>query len=332
MTYTILGIGNPFYDRFAFVDDQFLVAQGLVKGDTALFDDKQQIDKAWDCIPKQTHEYEGKLGGSCANVIKVLAKLGNQCALCGKIGNDDDGKAILNKLNLTGITSLITQGSKGTGLVNCFVTPDCQRTMQTYLGAASELSEADIKNSLYEPVKHLHIEGYCAPFDNLLEKSINFAKEKSATISLDLSSMNIAKLFKARLQRCIPQIDFIFGNLSEIKELCNASTPQDALAQFTINQTVVATEGAHGCWVKAAGSKTAQHYNALKVEGVVDTTGAGDYFDAGFLHGLFMKKSIAECVDIANLAASYVIRVLGADFPDELWSELNARVLKAQSR
>lgn len=320
--YSILGIGNPFYDRFAFVGDEFLLQQGLIKGDTALTENRQEIDAIWNKAPKKDAHRQGKLGGSTTNVIKVLANLGHPCALCGKIGKDDLGQILLEKLEKVGIKPLLSLGNKGTGVVNCFVTPDCQRTMQAYLGSAAEFSEDNVDSSIFDHVKHLHLEGYGAYYGNALEKCIAFAKERKATISLDLASPNAIQLFKPLLKRCIADADIIFGNAQEMMALCHTDTPQAALAQFAVHQTVVATVGEHGCWVKASGEKAAQHFDALKVSGVIDTTGAGDYFDGGFLHGMLMKKGIPECVSIGNLAASYVIRELGADLTDAHWKEL----------
>lgn len=323
---TILGIGNPFYDRFAFVDDSFLLEQGLIKGDTALTENRQQIDVVWNSAPKQKNHHHGKLGGSSANVIKVLANLGHPCALCGKIGKDDVGQILLEKLNKIGIRPLLSQGNKGTGLVNCFITPDCQRTMQTYLGSAAEFSGENVDRPIFDNVEHLHLEGYGAYYGNALEKCIALAKERNATISLDLASPNAIQHFKPLLKRCIANADLVFGNTQEMLALCETDTPQAALAQFGVHQTVVATVGEHGCWVKASGEKAAQHFDALKVSNVIDTTGAGDYFDGGFLHGIFMKKDISECVAMGNLTASYVIRELGADLSDAQWKELKGMI------
>lgn len=320
-------MGNPFYDRFAFVEDAFLSNHGLIKGDTILSENRQEIDNVWTSAPKHKDHRHGKLGGSCANVIKVLAKLGHQCALCGKIGNDDVGEALLERLTKIGILPLLTHGKKGTGVVNCFVTPDCQRTMQTYLGCAVEFSKKEIEKNLFDPINHLHLEGYGAYYDDTLEMSIALAKERKATISLDLASRYVVKLFKSKFSEIIPDIDFLFSNTEEIMVLTGTTSPQEALKQFGKDQIIVSTEGARGCWVKGSGKTTAAHFDALKIPKVIDTTGAGDYFDAAFLHGIFMQKSIEECVGLGNLAAGYIIQHLGADLPDAQWSELITRIV-----
>jgi len=315
--YSILGIGNPFYDRFAFVDEAFLLEQGLIKGETYIVDNRQTIDQTWDLVPKKENLHHGKLGGSCPNVIKVLSKLGHQCALCGKVGSDNLGQILIDKLNHTGVIPLITKGRKGTGVVNCFITPDCQRTMQAYLGSAYEFSENNVEHQYFNKIAHIHLESFIVFFGNALEKSIQLARNAKATISLDLSSANVIKEYKQLITQCASQVDFLFGNLSEILALTNTSSPEVALKLFGKNQTIVVTLGAEGCWVKASGQSDAVHFNAQHVDNVIDTTGAGDYFDGGFLHAIFSGKSIPECVDMGNLTASYVIQQLGAELPDD---------------
>jgi len=314
--YTILGIGNPFLDSFAFVDDAFLEQQGLVKGDTFLTTDRKLVDKIWEAAPKKESHAQGKLGGSCANVIKVLSTLGHKCALCGMIGKDDIGKILLEKLNGIGVVPLITQGSNGSGMVNCFVTPDCQRTMQTYLGSTTEFSEKNIEPKYFDGIAHVHLEAYVAYYGNTLEKCLQMAQKTKVPISLDLASPDIIKQHRPIVSTCASEVDILFGNLSEYFALTYTESPEEAVKHFRKDQTIVITAGANGCWVKAAGDSHAVHFKALPVEKVVDTTGAGDFFDAGYLHGLFSGKSISESVSMGNLAARYVIQQLGTETRD----------------
>lgn len=309
----VLGIGSPFLDRFALVDDKFLIKHNLIKGDTALTEDAIELTKLWEAAPKHADHQQGKLGGSCCNVIKVLAKHGYSTALCGKVGNDSIGRRLQERIETLGITSRLIQGRNGTGIVNCFVTPDTQRTMQAYLGAAAELTEADLTKEIFCEITHVHIEGYVAYYGHCFERSIALAKEHGARVSIDLASPTIINLFKERIVSSIADVDYIFGNKNEILELCSFENIQTALRTFPLQQTVIATEGAKGCWIKEAGQKDPQHYDAFKVEYVIDTTGAGDYFDGGFLHGIFQGKTISDCVRLGNTEASSVIQKLGAD-------------------
>lgn len=328
--YDILGIGNPFYDRFAFVSDEFLKQHHIIKGDTTVILDRVDLEKSWEKAPQKEACYVGKLGGSCANVIKVLTRLGHRCALSGVIGSDELGTSLLARLKEIGIASLISKGKNGTGLVNCFVTPDRQRTMQTFLGSASELAEDKVKKEHFKNVKHVHLEGYLLCYDDVMEKGIEFAKQQNATISVDLASSFVVKKYLKRFEKCISQVNFVFGNMQEILALRPSRTLKEAVESFGIDQTVVATMGPDGCLVKEKGTKQAVHYTALKVpqSEVVDTTGAGDYFDGGFLHGMFSGKSIPESVEMANLTATSVIRQLGAELPEDEWSKLIHKIAK----
>lgn len=318
----ILGLGSPFFDRFQFVEDEFLNEIHLVKGDTSLTDDAAYLEKMW----RFKHEQDGqqcfKLGGSAANVIKVLAKLRNKTSLCGKIGADVRSEKLILRLKELKISPFLSIGTKGTGIVNCFITKDAQRTMLAYLGAAAELSETDITPEIFNSISHLHIEGYSACYGKCLEKSISLAKASNATISIDLASLSIVKSFKERWLTLLKDVDFIFGSKLEMQTLI------EAFHQFKMNQTVVITDGANGCFVKGNGSSEFKHFDALKVTHVVDTTGAGDYFDGGFLHGILNGKTIAESVALGNMTASAVIQELGADLPDAKWESILAKISK----
>jgi len=324
--YKILGIGNPFYDRFAFVDDAFLIRQGLIKGDTAILTDRHALERLWDEVHLTSANHAYRLGGSCANVIKMLAVMGHSCALSGILGDDDIGITLRSRLQEAGVIPLMTIGRQATGVVNCLITPDTQRTMQCYLGAASEMADKKLVQAHFEGIIHLHIEGYCAYYGDVLEESLSLAKVQGAKFSLDLAGSGIVQKYRERLNACIPAIDMIFGNAHEMEALCGTSSLKDAIETFSAEQTIVATEGARGCWVKGVGETIASHYDALNIADVVDTTGAGDYFDAGFLHGTLLGKETADCVAMGNAAASMVIRQLGADLPVGKWKELSSKI------
>ena len=328
--YDVICIGNPFFDRFVYVDDNFLKENKITKDDTTQIAKRIDLDKFWEKCPISKERREGISGGAGTNVIKVLSRLGNKCALAGMIGSDACGEELKTRLNDIGIKLLMIRGASGNGVVNCFVTPDSKRTMQTFLGSADELKEEHISKKVFEKVKHVHLEGYLAYSGNVLEKCIELAKAENATISLDLGSRSLMTSHAQKFRDLVKKVDYIFGNELEFLTLHPGKTLQAAVESFDHHQTVVATRDEKGCMVKEKNAVNAQEFSAKEVPStdIKDTTGAGDYFAGGFLHGILNKQSIEKCVEIANLAATYVIRQLGADLEDYLWRDLKKEVDK----
>lgn len=306
-----LGIGNPFWDRTVQVD---FVPEGLKKGDTYTVLEKRIADQFWE----KTYglkPYTCTLGGSCTNVIKVFSRLLSSldlqysCSLLGMAGKDSK-REIEENLKKFDVMPILIEGTQDNGIVNCFVTEDSQRTMQTFFGASLEFSEKYILPDHFKNISHVHLEGYLAYFGEVLEKSIKLAKEKEkgATISLDLSSIEVIVLFKDQIKRCAAEVDLIFGNIQEMEEFTGCKDVSEMIKKFDSRKIVVITDGSHGAWVKAEDKDEALKFDALTIDNIVDTTGVGDFFSAGFLVGWLGKKDIQTCIKIANLCASSVIQ------------------------
>jgi sugar/nucleoside kinase (ribokinase family) len=322
--YHVLGFGNPFYDRAVAVPDDFLPIVNLKKGLDTFTTDRKEVEKSWNQLGLAEMK-QITLGGSGVNVIKVLAHLGNNCALCGKVGRD--GAGIISELNKIGITTLLSSGTKETGVVNCFVTPDKQRTMQTYLGSAEEFSENDVQENYFRDVKHVHHEGYSVLFGDTLKKSIAFANAQGATTSIDLSSVGIVEAFKPKFEASLSKINYVFGNVQELQAFTGMKSMEEmAKNKFDKRQILVITDGERGCWVKFKDSHEVIHYPANQVTDVLDTIGAGDYFAGGFLHGILKEKEAQVCVDMGKAAASAVICTIGAELPTAEWTKLKRRI------
>lgn len=320
---TVLGIGNPFRDRSIFVEEAFIQKLQLTKGLSNTSDNLEVIEKSWKAANQGKENKSWTVAGSGLNVIKTLSRLGQSCQLCGKIGNDADGEEIEERLKKLKISCLIPKSEKiSSGLINCFITPDKERTMHAYFGSSIELSEIDLKKEMFENIKHLHIEGYATFFGDVLETSISYAKKNNATISLDLATVDF---FPSRFKKCIPNVDLVFGNFQEMKTLTGANSAEVVMDWFKYNQIAVLTDGANGCWVKDKGNVPVE-YKAIEVKNIVDTTGAGDFFQGGFLYEFLQGKNINQCVETATLAASLVIQELGADLPEKQWENLIKQV------
>jgi sugar/nucleoside kinase (ribokinase family) len=351
----IIVYGNPFPDHFVRLLEEALHKKILEprnkgksedkwfkKGDTILTS-REDVAQAYQSITNDELGNHYSLGGSGANVAKVLAQLFRtesderyQVTLIGRVGGDAIGKGMIHRLQELGLNVVSKVGKLLTGIVSCFVTPDKQRTMLCFLGAVGEPSLDDIAEEDLKDVDHVHIEGYQIIPSGKLEKIIKIAKKlnPNVTISLDLAAPNLVTAFHGRFLSMMRQVDFIFGNRIEFEAVNGKKEIDDAFFKtFSKEQIVLVTDGAQGCLVKDHGTDIAVHYDAFRIneQEVVDTTGAGDYWDAGFLYGYLRKLSIQKCVDLANWAATRVICHLGADLDPSGWKELQKGADKIDS-
>lgn len=321
----ILGIGNPFLDRTRHVD---VLPTELKKGETAVVFEKEQIEALWQ---KVYEENKLSLGGSCTNVIKTLSCLidgfiqDSSCALLGMVGKDKK-EEIEEKLKALGVESFLFEGKEDNGIVNCFVTPDSERTMQAYFGASMELTKEHILPEHFENVSHVHLEGYLAYFKDVLEVSTKTALEKGATISLDLSSIDVIANCSDQLKECAAKANIVFGNIEEMKKLTGCIEVESIFESFKKEQIVVITNGSQGGWFKGKDTQQINNFEATLVNNTLDTTGAGDFFIAGFLAGFLGKKDINVSIKIASLAASYVIQQDGTELSEQKWQELKESI------
>lgn len=318
--YEILGIGNPTMDQIIPVSDDFLATLPGKKGGMVVVD-----FEAFQRIIKNANTPSTLIaGGSGANTIKGLAEFGEKCALVGMIGNDSHAKFYLQRLASLGITPLCIECPIPTSEAACLVTPDGDRTCRTYLGSSNEMKEEYILPEYFEGVKLVHIEGYSLMSGAMTEKAMGMAKEAGAKISFDLGSFEIATRYKERIIHLVSlYVDILFGNENEARAL--TQLPPDAGCDILKNicEVAVIMNGTNGCWVGTGNQK--EHYQAIKVN-VIDSTGAGDLFASGFLHGYINGKTIAECAHYGTLAGATVVQTLGAEIPPEGWQQIKAKL------
>lgn len=322
----ILGIGNPFMDRTAHIDE---IPVGLQKGQTIAVFEKEKVEELWQKFGPDSFNWS--LGGSCTNVMTALSAIidcfskKSSCALLGMVGKDKKAE-IEKKLKELGIESFLAEGNEPNGIVNCFVTPDFDRTMQTFVGASREFTQEHILPLHFENVSHVHLEGYLAYFKDILEFSTSIAKEKGATVSLDLSSIDVISKCSDQLKKCASKVDIIFGNLGEMKEFTGQAEIENIFGNFKKEQIVVVTHGSQGGWFKANETNQFFQFNAVAVDKPLDTTGAGDFFIAGFLAGFLDRKDIHLGIRVATFVASYVIQQDGTELSKQKWKELKENV------
>lgn len=262
-------------------------------------------------------------GGSAANVIRGLAHLGWHCALKGKVGDDESSKIFFNSIKNLPITPLFIKSVLPTGRALCLVTPDGQRTMRTSLGASSEMTAEELHPIDFAGMRLVHIEGYSLHRQGFAERMIGLAKEAGAQISFDLASHETVTLYRERLFNLLKQVDIVIANADEAKALTGLEPKQSCAFLKEICPTALVLFGEGGCWV-GQGSRLV-HGPAIKGT-VIDTTGAGDLFTSGFLHGYLKGKSLEECAYAGTLVANAVIQVLGPEISLAKWEQLIAQL------
>jgi sugar/nucleoside kinase (ribokinase family) len=318
----VIGIGNALVDLMTRIpSDELLKKLQLPKGSMQLVDNKVSrniIDLTSGLKPAIAS------GGSAANAIHGLARLGVETSYIGKIGKDAMGKHFRNDLEKSKIHPYLLESDSDSGIAIALVSPDGERTFAVHLGAAVELSANDLKQEFFNDHSILHIEGYLLQNYALIETACNMAKKSGLKISLDLASYNVVEEhrdFLAYIARDFA--DIIFANEDEAKAM-TGHQPEDALNHIAewCDVAVVKT-GKDGSLVKTGGKVT--RIDAVTAS-VVDTTGAGDLYAAGFLYGLINDKSIPECGRIGSLLGKHVIEQLGAKIPDNIWTEIKKMI------
>lgn len=314
----VLGIGNALVDIMTKLDnDEFLKEFNLPKGSMQLVD--QEFVKK---ISKATEKFEKhqSSGGSAANTIHGLARLGVETGFIGKVGEDELGDFFYDDMKKSNIDPKLLRSKTDSGRAVALISPDSERTFATFLGAAIDLVPEDLTNKLFEGYKYLHIEGYLVQNHDLLLKASKLAKENGLKISLDLASYNVVEDNLEFLKSYINDfVDIIFANEEESKAF-TGKEPEESLDELAKScEIAVVKVGKEGSFIKA-GNET----NTVKpIEAnPVDTTGAGDAYAAGFLYGLVNDYSLSKCGQIGSILAGKVIEVVGAKMDEEKWQEI----------
>lgn len=319
----VLGFGNALVDVLARVDDdRKLDALQLPKGSMQLID-AERYRYISDQLAKM--ETTRATGGSACNTILALGRLGMSPGVVGKIGNDDNGRFFEESCHRNGIWPNLLRSEKATGVASTFISPDGQRTFGTYLGAAAEMCAEEIDEALLEAYDYVYIEGYLVQNHDLLRRIVAAAKAKATPICLDLASYNIVADEIAFFTELLPNVDILFANQQEAETFTGESDPEAALLKLgDICRTVVVKTG--GAGAKAKRDAEVVNVAARPVQQVLDTTGAGDFFAAGFLYGLSNGCELAECVYKGTVLAAYVIGVAGTHLPEETWDAIRAEI------
>ena len=311
--FDVLGIGNAIVDVIARTEEDFLLKQSMHKGTMALIDEAraQSIYAAMGPAIETS-------GGSAANTIVGLASLGSRSAFIGKVKDDELGRTFAHDIRAAGATYTTPLASDGPSTARCYVlvTPDGERTMNTYLGAAQDLHPADIDADLVAASAVLYLEGYLWDPKNAKDAFIKAAKiahGAERTVALSLSDAFCVDRWRAEFLELMRSgtVDLIFANEAELHSLYQTSDFDTAFAALRADvRAAVVTCSEKGCVVISPDGTEA--VPAFPIERVVDTTGAGDLFAAGFLSGLARGADDRTCGRLGALAAAEVIQHLGA--------------------
>ena len=311
--FDVLGIGNAIVDVIARTEEDFLLKQGMHKGTMALIDEAR-AQAIYDAMGPAIETS----GGSAANTIVGLASLGSRSAFIGKVKDDELGRTFAHDIRAAGAAYTTSPAADGPSTARCYVlvTPDGERTMNTYLGAAQDLHPADIDADLVAASAVLYLEGYLWDPKNAKDAFIKAAKiahEAERTVALSLSDAFCVDRWRAEFLQLMRSgtVDLIFANETELHSLYQTSDFDTAVAALRADvSAAVVTRSEKGCIV--LGQEGTEAVPAFPVERVVDTTGAGDLFAAGFLSGLARGADDRTCGRLGALAAAEVIQHLGA--------------------
>ena len=308
----LIGLGNAIVDIIVNVEDDFLEKNNLEKGSMNLIDSiKSQL------LLKNCKIIKQISGGSSANTVVCLAELGNNVQFIGRVKNDHFGNFFssdIKKSNAIFNTPPINEGPS-TALSIIFVTPDAQRTMCTYLGASIEFEPKNIDFNSIENSKYLYLEGYLWDSEQAkiaFLEAAKIAKLSNTKIILSLSdSFCVDRHRKSFLELIDNYIDIVFCNETEVKSLFKKNKLESCKEDLSsLCELVVVTLGSKGSLI--INQNKSELIRANLSGKVIDTTGAGDIYAGGFIHGLIKNYSLKKCGEIGSICAGKIITQLGS--------------------
>ena len=309
--YEVAAIGNAIVDVIAPATDAFLAENGLDKGAMMLVDPARSAA----LYAKMAAGVEAS-GGSAANTIAGLASFGGRGAFMGKVADDQLGEVFAHDMRAIGarFENAPLVGGPGTAISMINVTPDAQRTMCTYLGASVEFTDSDVDAATVEAAKIVYLEGYLFDAEaarRAFAKAAGLAHGAGRMIALTLSDGFVVERHRGGLMGFIEsQVDLLFANETELTALFQTDDFDAAIEALRPHVKLAAvTRGAAGSVILSQGERLT--VKAEAVEKVVDTTGAGDQYAAGFMFGLSRGRSLQQCGQLASLAAAEVISHYG---------------------
>jgi sugar/nucleoside kinase (ribokinase family) len=311
-TYDVVGIGNAIVDIIARCDDAFLSKHDLAKGFMRLIP-AGEAGRLYEAMGPAIE----RSGGSAANTIAGLASFGAKCGFIGRVAADQFGGIFRHDIRSLGVAYDTPPSDDGEPTARCliFVTPDGERTMNTFLGVSIDFAAADIDPSLIEAASIVYLEGYLfdrAEAKDAFKEAARLARKSGAKVALTLSDAFCVDRHRADFRKLIREgTDIVFANDKEITSLYEVNSFEEAAdAALADCELAVLTRSEEGSVIVANGETIA--IPAEPVHKVVDVTGAGDLYASGFLYGLTRGLPLETCGRLGSLAAAEVIGHIGA--------------------
>lgn len=319
----IIGMGNALVDVLVRIDDDSLLEKlHLPKGSMQLIQEDTLSE-----IRKYTSgmKIHRSTGGSAGNTICALAALGANPGFIGKVGQDETGTFFGDTLRQRGVNALLATCDLPSGIASTFISTDGERTFGTYLGAAATLRAEDLSRKMFAGYNYLYIEGYLLQDHDLMLRAVQLAKEEGLQVCLDMASYNVVEAERDFFDQLIVKyVDIVFANESEALAY-TGKAPHEALEEIASKCSIaVVKTGKEGSLVKK-GTEVIQLLSC-PVDNVLDTTGAGDFYAAGFMYGLTCGYSLEKCVQISTILATAVIQEVGTTLPAKKWDEIKLNI------
>ncbi|WP_304257593.1 adenosine kinase [Phocaeicola plebeius] len=319
----IIGMGNALVDVLVRIDDDSLLEKlHLPKGSMQLIQEDTLSE-----IRKYTSgmKIHRSTGGSAGNTVCALAALGTNPGFIGKVGQDETGAFFGDTLRQRGVNALLATCDLPSGIASTFISTDGERTFGTYLGAAATLRAEDLSRKMFAGYNYLYIEGYLLQDHDLMLRAVQLAKEEGLQVCLDMASYNVVEAERDFFDQLIVKyVDIVFANESEALAY-TGKAPHEALEEIASKCSIaVVKTGKEGSLVKK-GTEVIQLLSC-PVDNVLDTTGAGDFYAAGFMYGLTCGYSLEKCVQISTILATAVIQEVGTTLPAKKWDEIKLNI------
>ena len=325
----IIGIGNALTDMLVNLkSDDVLNQYGIARGSMSLVDSQLQseVSKAVAGRP-----YSLSLGGSADNTIRAMAHLGSSVGFIGKVGRDTTGDFFEQALENLGIKPVIFRGENRSGKCVSLISPDGERTMLTHLGAALEMKAEEISADIFEGYDYLYVEGYLVQDHTLIESVARTAKRAGLKVAIDLASFNVVEENLDFLRQLVGNfVDIVFANEDEARVFSGEEEPINALQYISeLCELTVVKIGMKGALIKQG--EQVVHVGIMKAAERVDTTGAGDFYSAGFMYGLTEGLDLRQCGTIGAVTAGKVIEVVGTTLSDEAWEDIHKYINRVKT-
>ncbi len=322
--FDIMAVGSPIMDSLAKVGEEFITSISGEKGGMELIDGEAMQMLASQVDADMVHAP----GGSAANTIFGATRLGLSSTFLGKVGNDDIADQYTTTYaDMGGDTSRFKVAETPNGRCISLITPDSQRTMRTHLGAAMELAPNEITVEDFKDAAHVHLEGYTLFNRDLMLHVLNCAKKAGCRISLDLASFEVVNAGKDILDTILRDyVDVVFANEDEADAFTAFGNDYEAMARHLgeLCEIAVVKLGADGALVCHNGEVI--KIDAEHAADVVDITGAGDLFAAGFLYGLLKGHSHENSARCGAILGAEVVQVIGAAIPTSRWNDIKNKI------